>query len=48
MLVSLARVQVAKGDKQRANMTIRKVQGRIKELSDFEKGEFEELKKSAK
>jgi hypothetical protein len=29
-------------------MTIRKVQGRIKELSDFEKGEFEELKKSAK
>ena len=48
MLVSLARVQVAKGDKQRANMTIRKVQGRIKELSDFEKGEFEELKKSAR
>ena len=48
MLVSLARVQLAKGDKQRANMTIRKVQGRIKELSDFEKGEFEELKKSAK
>ena len=48
MLVSLARIQVAKGDKQRANMTIRKVQGRIKELSDFEKGEFEELKKNAR
>jgi len=48
MLISLARIQVAKGDKQRANMTIRKVQGRIKELSDFEKGEFEELKKNAR
>jgi len=48
MLVSLARIQVAKGDKQRASMTIRKVQGRLKELSDFEKGEFEELKKSAR
>ena len=47
MLISLARIQIAKGDKQRANMTIRKVQGRIKELSDFEKGEFEELKKRA-
>ncbi len=48
MLVSLARVQVAKGDRQRANMTMRKVQGRIDELSDFEKKEFEELRKSAK
>lgn len=48
MLVSLARVQVAKGDRQRANMTIRKVQGRIAELSDFERSEFEELKKGAR
>ena len=48
MLVTLARVQVAKGDKTRANMTIRKVLGRIKELSDFEKGEFEELRNSVK
>ena len=48
MLVTLARVQIAKGDRQRANMTMRKVQGRIDELSDFEKGEFQELRKSAK
>ena len=48
MLVTLARVQVAKGDKTRANMTIRKVLGRIKELSDFEKSEFEELRSSVK
>ena len=48
MLVSLARVQIAKGDRQRANMTLRKVKGRVKELSDFERGEFEELCKSAR
>ena len=52
MLVSLARVQLAKGDKAHAGMSIRKVEGRLKKdpkvLSDFEKGEFEELKKSAR
>ncbi len=48
MLVTLARVQIAKGDRQRANMTMRKVQGRIDELSDFEKREFEGLRRSAK
>ncbi len=48
MLVSLARIQVAKGDRQRVNMTIRKVQARIDELSEFEKKEFEELRKSVK
>ena len=48
MLVSLARVQIAKGDRQRANMTLRKVKGRVKELSDFERGEFEELSKSVR
>jgi len=36
-------VQIAKGDRQRANMTIRKVKGRVKELSEFERSEFEEL-----
>lgn len=48
MLISLARVQVARGDKQRARMTIRKVQGRIKELSEFERTEFEEFVKSVR
>ena len=48
MLIALARVQIAKGDRQRANMTIRKVKGRLKELSEFERGEFEELSKSVR
>ena len=48
MLIALARVQIAKGDRQRANMTIRKVKGRVKELSEFERGEFEELSKSVR
>ena len=48
MLVALARVQIAKGDRQRANMTIRKIRGRVKELSDFERAEFEELSKSVR
>ena len=52
MLITLARVYIAKGDKSRANMSIRKVLGRLdkdpKLLTDFEKGEFEELRKSVK
>ena len=48
MLISLARIQIAKGDRQRANMTMRKVQGRSKELSEFELKEFEELRKSVR
>ena len=48
MLIALARVQIAKGDRQRANMTSRKVKGRVKELSEFERGEFEELSKSVR
>ncbi|MBQ2624513.1 MAG: tetratricopeptide repeat protein [Kiritimatiellae bacterium] len=48
MLIALARVQIAKGDRQRANMTIRKIKGRVKELSEFERGEFEELSKSVR
>jgi len=47
MLISLARVQLKNGDKQHAKVTIRKVQTRLGELSDFERNEFEEvLKKS--
>ncbi|MBP5285695.1 MAG: tetratricopeptide repeat protein, partial [Kiritimatiellae bacterium] len=48
MLVSLARVQIAKGDATRGKMTLRKVQSRIKELSDFERREFEDLQKSVR
>lgn len=48
MLVSLARIQIMNGDKQRGRGTIRKVQSRVSELSDFERKEFEELKKSAR
>jgi len=48
MLVSLARVQSLKGDKQHAKVTIRKVQTRIGELNEFERKEFEELRKSVR
>ena len=45
MLISLARVQLKRGDKQHAKVSIRKVQNRVSELSDFERREFEEVKK---
>ena len=45
MLISLARVQIKRGDKQHAKISVRKVQGRIDELSAFERREFEEVKK---
>lgn len=48
MLMSLARVQIARRDFQRARLTMRKVQARSKELSDFEKQEFEEMRKSVR
>ena len=48
MLVSLARVQIARGDKEHAKLTVRKVRARMAELSEFEKREFEEVVKSAK
>ena len=48
MLISLARIQLKNGDKTHAKITIRKVQARKGELSDFERGEFEELVKGAR
>ena len=48
MLVSLARVQLKRGDIQHAKVTIRRVQTRVNELSEFEKGEFEEIRKRAR
>ena len=48
MLVSLARVQVRRNDVQHAKVTIRKVRARIKELSEFEKREFEDVVKGVR
>ena len=48
MLVSLARVQIARGDKMRAKATARRVRGRISTLTEYERQEFEELMKGVK
>ncbi len=48
MLISLARVQIARKELSRAGVTIRKVNARIDELSEFERREFEELKKNVR
>lgn len=48
MLITLARVQFARGEKLRLKTTLRKVQARIDELSVYERKEFEEFQKRAK
>lgn len=48
MLITLARVQLARGDRPRGKGTLRKVLSRIDELSEYERKEFEELRKSGK
>ena len=48
MLIALARVQIKRGDKQHARVSVRKVQNRIDELSAFEKREFEEIRKGVR
>ena len=48
MLVTLARVQLARGDAVHGKTTLRMVNKRIDELSAFERSEFEELRKSAR
>jgi len=45
---SLARVQVLRGDMKGARLSIRRVEEKIGDLTDFEKREFEEIKKSVK
>ena len=47
-LMSLARVYVAKDDRKMARATLRKVQARLSELSEFEKKEYEEIRKNAR
>ena len=44
MLVSLARVQLRRGDKLHARVTVRKVEARVQELSAFERREFEAIR----
>ena len=48
MLVSLARVLSLKGDKKMARVTLRKMQSRVDELSEFEKREYDELMKNVR
>ena len=48
MVIALARIQIKRGDILRAKVTLRSVQSRANELSEYERREFEELRKSAK
>lgn len=48
MLISLARVQIKRGELVKGKLTLRSVVGRLGELTEFEKREFEELRKSVK
>lgn len=48
MLISLARVQLAKGESARGRGTLRKVQPRVAELTPYEQKEYEDLRKSAR
>ena len=43
MFITLAKVQLAQGDAKLARATLRKVQSRIDELSDFERREYDAL-----
>ncbi len=48
MLISLARIQLKNGDREHAKVTIRKVQARLKELSEFERAEFDQILKKVR
>ena len=48
MLITLARVQIAKGDLGRARTTLRTLRNRQSELSKYDLGELEKLQKAAK
>ena len=48
MLISLAKIQLQKGDKKGAKVSVRKVQSRIKDLDSFSAKEFEEVKKGVR
>jgi hypothetical protein len=44
-MVALARIQILRGEKLRANGTLRKIAARASELTAYERAEFEELRK---
>ena len=48
MLITLARVQFARGDTLGAKLSLRRIAPRIDELSDFERRAYEELRDGAK
>lgn len=45
VMVALARIQILRGEKLRANGTLRKIAARASELTAYERAEFEELRK---
>lgn len=47
LYASLARVQLMRGDKKAARASVRKVEAKSSELTDYEKRELEEIKKGA-
>ena len=48
MVIALARVQIARGDSKTGKATLRRVQSRLGELSEYERKEYEELLKNAR
>lgn len=48
MLISLARVQIARGERKIGRVTLRKVQSRLGELSEYERKEYETLLKDVR
>ena len=48
MVIALARVQIARGDNKTGKATLRRVQSRLGELSEYERKEYEELLKNAR
>lgn len=48
LYMSLARVQIRRGDKQGARSSVRRVEAKSADLTEFERRELEEVKKSAK
>ena len=48
MQITLARVQIARGDLSRARGTLRSLRTRQSELSNYDRNELEKLIKSAK
>lgn len=47
LYASLARIQVARGDKKAARGSLRRVEAKIDDLTEFEKRELEEIRESA-